>query len=139
MLVVFMNSSAKIWEEVRRAIDSSGFVLVSADIFDKQHGTFKHFVSENTPGADLVLHCLKPLKSSGTAQTLFPARGLQEFLDAAKSHDYVQRFLHVNRAEEPDMRRLYSEWIAESAVSGAAFIDFPAFREQVCKAWKVDS
>ena len=60
MLLVFMNSSAKVWDALRVAIQDAGFVIVKADVFDKQHGTFKHFVSENTAGADLVLHCLKP-------------------------------------------------------------------------------
>ena len=46
------------WEALRTAITDAGFVIVNADVFDKQHGTFKHFVSENTAGADLVLHCL---------------------------------------------------------------------------------
>lgn len=41
MVVGFMNSSADVWEALRRAIEDSGFVIERADIFDKKHGTFQ--------------------------------------------------------------------------------------------------
>jgi len=64
MMLVFMNSSAKVWDALRTAVHRAGFVAERIDIFDKQHGTFKQFVSENTAGCDLVLHCRKPLSDA---------------------------------------------------------------------------
>ena len=64
MVLVFMNSSDKIWNALREAIKESGFSIEKLSIFDKQHGTFKQFVSENTSGADLMLHCKK--RATGT-------------------------------------------------------------------------
>ncbi len=54
-----MNSSEKIWSSLHKAIQDSGFIIEKVNIFDKKHGTFKQFVSENTAGADLMLHCRK--------------------------------------------------------------------------------
>jgi adenine-specific DNA methylase len=38
MLLVFMNSSSKVWDALRSAIRRAGFVAKRVDIFDKQHG-----------------------------------------------------------------------------------------------------
>lgn len=54
-----MNSSEDIWNRLRNAVLDAGFTIERIDIFDKQHGTFKQFVSDNTAGADLMLHCRK--------------------------------------------------------------------------------
>jgi hypothetical protein len=130
MLLVFMNSSAKVWEELRTAIADAGFLLVNADVFDKQHGTFKHFVTENTAGADLVLHCLKPKRRG----TLTPARkqgvSLDGFLRLVDAERYLQPYLHVDRPTELDLRRLYSEWVATALVDDIELIDFPTFRDR---------
>lgn len=131
MLLVFMNSSAKVWDALKSAITEAGFVLVKADVFDKQHGTFKHFVSENTAGADLVLHCLKPkrgakrsLDESGAAVSL------DEFLRLVDADSYLQPFLHVERPTEIDLRRMYSDWVGRALVDGVDLIDFPTFRNR---------
>jgi hypothetical protein len=50
MVLVFMNSSQEVWQALRDAILKAGFLIERVDIFDKQHGTFKQFVSENTGG-----------------------------------------------------------------------------------------
>ena len=59
MVLVFMNSSKEVWRALSSSIKSAGFRIKKVSIFDKQHGTFKQFVSENTAGADLMLHCKK--------------------------------------------------------------------------------
>lgn len=41
MVLVFMNSSEKIWQAMRYALLDAGFRIDRIDIFDKQHGTFK--------------------------------------------------------------------------------------------------
>lgn len=139
LLMVFMNSSALIWQEIRQAIDRAGFLLVTADIFDKQHGTFKHFVSENTPGADLVFHCLKPAHARGSTGGSRLARPeLREFLAAAETESYVQRFLHVSRPAEPDLRRLYAEWLSRALVTGGELVDFADFRAAATEQWGVE-
>ena len=137
MLLVFMNSSAKIWQELNDAVEAAGFLIVSADVFDKQHGTFKHFVSANTAGADLVLHCFKP--ADGEVARKKPQAGvnLAAFLGSVRAADYQQRFLHVNRAEEPDLRRLYSDWLSQAVVAGEPLMDFAQFRQEVAKTWSL--
>lgn len=134
MLVMFMNSSGKVWEEIRTAIGEAGFLMVSADVFDKQHGTFKHFVHENTAGADVVLHCLKPaVPSVGlTAKQESQLRnGVEAFLTSRDLATYRQTYLHVLRESEVDYRRLYSEWLCETMVRGNEVIDFHEFRRRV--------
>ncbi len=130
MLLVFMNSSAKVWGALKRAISDAGFVLVKADVFDKQHGTFKHFVSENTAGADLVLHCLKPTRGTKRAPGGGSGISLDEFLRLVDADSYLRPYLHVERPTEIDLRRMYSEWVARALVDGVDLIDFPTFRDR---------
>lgn len=132
MLLVFMNSSSEVWEALRRAITTVGFRVVRTDIFDKQHGTFKQFVSENTAGTDLVLHCLKPPEVSPVqpedAQCGM-GPDIADFLTSRQGHLPTNTFLHVGRDEEIDYRRLYSEWLAQSFDRQREFVDFSAFRQ----------
>lgn len=138
MLMVFMNSSAKVWSALERSIGSAGFVLVKADIFDKQHGTFKHFVSPNTAGADLVLHCIKPSQPEDRS-THAPNIDVQDFLNGIDLERYLQSYLHVARPSEFDLRRLYSEWIAATIVTGGPLVDFAHFRDLANQWIKSDS
>jgi DNA modification methylase len=129
MLMVFMNSSASVWEALRRSIIGAGFVIVQADVFDKRHGTFKHFVSENTAGADLVLHCLKPTQAGPVlASSPQVDRTVADFLRSVDPTRYQRSFRHVSREDETDVRRLYSQWVAEAVVRGDALCDFAEFR-----------
>jgi len=59
MTVIFHNSSAEIWRSLQGAVIGAGFQVIGTQNFDKQHGTFKQFVSDNAVGYDLVLHCRK--------------------------------------------------------------------------------
>jgi DNA modification methylase/transcriptional regulator with XRE-family HTH domain len=138
MLLVFMNSSAKVWECLREAISEAGFVLVKADVFDKQHGTFKHFVSENTAGADLVLHCLKPKRHARRLTGNGNGVTLDEFLRVVDADRYLQPYLHVARPTELDLRRLYSEWVARAIVDDVDLLDFPTFREKAMEWLQCD-
>jgi hypothetical protein len=102
------------------------------DIFDKQHGTFKQFVSENTAGFDLVLHCRKPLESEKveTADVSFGfVESIQDFLKSRSGKIPMTVYLHVSRESERDLRMLYSEWIAFGLVRGHGLTDFASFRE----------
>jgi len=135
MLLVFMNSSSKVWDALRSAIGDAGFEISKADIFDKQHGTFKQFVHENTAGYDLVLHCLKPLENRCAPEQLThpEVRGLvREFLE--KHYDpsrFTNVYLHVGREDETDMRSLYSTWMVQAIVEHTPMLDFVEFRKLV--------
>jgi DNA modification methylase/DNA-binding XRE family transcriptional regulator/ribosomal protein S27E len=115
MLVVFMNSSKKVWDAIKSAVQQAGFFIERLDIFDKQHGTFKQFVSENTAGCDLVLHCRKPLKPIEVGESkkhITYRESILAFLEKRDKSIPVTAYLHVTRGNETDLRRLYSEWLA---------------------------
>ena len=130
LLLVFMNSSAAVWEGLRNAVKQSGFSLERVDVFDKQHGTFKQFVSENTPGmCDLVMHCRKTRDSS---ETLLDSRNaeqaISEFILTYSEVVPTTVFLHVSRPDEVDYRRLYSEWVGYALTNDAGVVGFEEFR-----------
>lgn len=134
MLLVFMNSSGQIWAALRRAIQMASFCIVRIDVFDKQHGTFKQFVSENTAGMDLVLHCLKPARAlSSQSIDDFDIRSfdIPEFVKSRLGRLPTNTFLHVGRGEEIDFRTLYSEWLAQSFGNSRELVDFSTFRQVV--------
>lgn len=141
LLLVFMNSSGKVWDALKDAIERAGFEIRKADVFDKQHGTFKQHVSENTAGADLVLHCLKPGSSdtpNGRAMETV-AESIAQFLDGIDSERQTIRFLHVEREDEIDFRSLYSEWTARVILQGGEMLDFPRFRSLVIEHIRTES
>jgi DNA modification methylase/DNA-binding XRE family transcriptional regulator len=132
MLLVFMNNSSEIWRVLNKAIADAGFRIVKADIFDKQHGTFKQFVSENTPGCDLVLHCLKPdVEVSVTVPPFQAKMQLDAYLKEMGADRLTTEFLHVNREAELDVRRLYSEWVARCVTTHHPIMDFTEFKRAV--------
>jgi DNA modification methylase/predicted RNA-binding Zn-ribbon protein involved in translation (DUF1610 family) len=139
MLLVFMNSSEAVWKALRGAITNSGFAIHQVAIFDKKHGTFKQFVSDNTAGCDLILHCLKPQEqTTATTKTVLnhEFNSIVRFLERVDIDTYVNHFLHVDRAAEVDYRKLYSEWMSESLLGGASPVDFSRFRAIVSE-WLV--
>lgn len=133
MLLVFMNSSAKVWDALRRAVNEAGFIPEKIDIFDKQHGTFKQFVSENTAGCDLVLHCRKPLggkKPNQASQSVSLDESIKTFLHTRSGAIPKTVYLHVSRKSELDLRMLYSEWLAFALLRGHDPTDFATFRSR---------
>jgi len=136
MLLVFMNSSKRVLIALRNAISDAGFVVERIDIFDKQHATFKQFVSDNTPGADLILHCQKPLVPNSpqnrSENPVASAReSLLDFLNTVNPQRYRTEYLHVNRETEFDFRTLYSEWLSQRMTGAATLIDYAEFRSVV--------
>jgi hypothetical protein len=136
MLLVFMNSSSQVWGALKGAIASAGFEVAKMDVFDKQHGTFKQFVSDNTAGMDLVLHCLKPQDARTRPHRNLKHNGhdVINFLASRRDTLPTNTFLHVGREEEIDYRTLYSEWVAETFGHEPELLDFAAFRD-VVRAW----
>jgi len=135
LLLMFMNSSSKVWAALREGIVDAGFQIRQVDLFDKQHGTFKHFVSDNTAGYDLVLHCWKPAGDDVSAPLTGSKPDIREsvhsFLQQKNLQAYKTVFLHVGREAEVDARRLYSEWLADTVRSGHSTIDFADFRRLI--------
>jgi len=129
--IVFHNSSEQIWNAIRLALFESGFQISKAQIFDKQHGTFKMFVSENAVGYDLILHCQKnsSIKSKKNIET-----SVVDFVkDRIKNGNYISNFIHVDRSSETNFRKLYSEWIASEITSNEIKISFDTFRNLASK------
>lgn len=131
MLLVFMNSSGKVWEALNQAVRQAGFVPEQINIFDKQHGTFKQFVNENTAGSDLVLHCRKPAIDKliqTSPETLSWQKSITQFFEQRIGDLPVTIFLHVARDSESDYRTLFSEWIGFGLLKGHQLTDFSNFR-----------
>ncbi|MCP5420063.1 MAG: site-specific DNA-methyltransferase [Gammaproteobacteria bacterium] len=132
LVLVFMNSAKDIWDRIRRSVLDAGFTIERIDIFDKQHGTFKQFVSDNTAGADLMLHCQKPTcanpaqTSSDTARVI----SVRDFLNNRSGTVPVLPYLHVRREADIDYRTLYSEYLADSLLQHSKMLDFATFRSQ---------
>lgn len=131
LLLVFMNSSQDVWDALRGAVLGAGFSLERVDIFDKQHGTFKQFVSDNTAGCDLLLHCRKadgPADTQATRHTASAAESVAHFLKERNAPVPKLPYLHVHREEEIDYRMLYSEFLAERLIKSGDLVDFASFR-----------
>lgn len=139
LLLVFMNSSQDVWEALRKAVLDAGFSLERVDIFDKQHGTFKQFVSDNTAGCDLLLHCRKSDIPSvaGTGRTLASAtESVNRFLGEREAPVPRLPYLHVRREEEIDYRMLYSEFLADRLMGHGDLVDFASFRALAASFFK---
>ena len=135
MVLVFMNSSDKVWGALKGAIEIAGFSIEKINIFDKQHGTFKQFVSENTAGADLMIHCSKT--ASGAPRICRRQRNTQsvaEFIRLEHGSIPVFPFLHVKREAEVDFRTLYSRYIAKAMCEGFGIVGFAQFRREASEA-----
>lgn len=132
LVLVFMNSAEDIWDRIRRAVLDAGFTIERIDIFDKQHGTFKQFVSDNTAGADLMLHCHKPAHASDalTTNDVFDSITVKDFLDSRSGSVPVLPYLHVRREADIDYRTLYSEYLADSLMQHGKMLDFATFRSE---------
>ena len=135
MVLVFMNSSEKVWAALREAIENAGFRVEGVDIFDKQHGTFKQFVSKNTAGADLMLHCRKVTRSQRKPNS--PGKevaNVTTFVQGERARLPMVPFIHVKRASEVDYRTLYSRYIASAVAEGQGIESFTRFRAAAAEA-----
>ena len=133
--IMFHNSSDKIWSQLQRAIYSAGFEVDGTMIFDKQHGTFKQFVSENAVGLDLLIHCRKKdtiQKGSIHEEPEDIKSQIRLFAENQIKKNrlatYITHFDHVNRPNEFNYRKFYSEWIAEFVGVETIASDFEHFR-----------
>lgn len=137
LTIMFHNSSDKIWQELQRAISVAGFKIDGTVLFDKVHGTFKQFVSENAVGFDLLLNCRKReylvgVDISQTTIKEFAIADIEQFiLERLAENDvecYTSHFEHVSRCAEFNYRKLYSEWLAETVNKEMIGMNFEHFR-----------
>jgi len=135
MTVAFHNSSASVWNALVSAISESGFSIEGIQTFDKRHGTFKDFVSQNAVGYNMVLHCAK--SQSGVPRTRAAGDGYARAMELArqalrgKPERYRVHYLHVDRDDELDYRRLYADWLAHVLETGRVEFSFSQFRQLV--------
>lgn len=134
LTVVFHNSSDKVWAALQNAIRGAGFAVEGTQTFDKEHGTFKQFVSDNAVGYDLVLHCHKSERDT-VAPELPDHQETRKLAAAFIRHEvgrhpdkYVTRYLHVLRKDEFDYRRLYADWLADALPKSLVSLSFDEFR-----------
>ncbi len=142
LTIMFHNSSANIWSAIQTALASNGFGVESAQTLDKQHGTFKQFVSPNAVGYDLLLHCRKEPHDSVTVPAPRKHGALESdvyrFVANALTQNpeaYIVHYLHVERQDEVDGRKLYSLWLRErleaDKVVNVSYEDFRDILRQV--------
>lgn len=137
LTVVFHNSSEKAWNAIQTSLDQAGFSIEGTQTFDKKHGTFKMFVSDNAVGYDLVLHCRKSNKAVNYLELHTAADGhenAREYICRAlqgKSQSYQVHYLHVAREDEFDYRRLYADWLSEALPRRLVSVSFEEFRSIV--------
>lgn len=139
LTVMFHNSSDKIWRELQASIANAGFEIKGALTFDKKHGTFKQFVSDNAVGYDLVLNCQAVSQAHGVKE-VSKADGYQEIKAFFEEHieqimqrDYIVHYEHVNRSDEFNFRKLYSEWLSSTIGREKIMVDFEQFRRIIQK------
>lgn len=139
LTVMFHNSSDKIWRELQTSITNAGFEIKGALTFDKKHGTFKQFVSDNAVGYDLVLNCQTVPQAHGVKE-VSKADGYQEIKAFFEEHieqimqrDYIVQYEHVNRSDEFNFRKLYSECLSSTIGREKIMVDFEQFRRIIQK------
>jgi hypothetical protein len=123
LTVMFHNSSAQVWSAIQTALASSGFEIESTQTLDKQHGTFKQFVSANAVGYDLLIHCQKQSVLGANVRpsqqsSSFQARNFISTALRQNPEAYIIRYLHVDRGNEINTRKLYSLWLRERLENG---------------------
>lgn len=133
LTVVFHNSSVRVWSALQTAIIKAGFTIKGTQTFDKEHGTFKQFVSNNAVGYDLVLHCQKSVEAQ-----IFETQDYKEMMAQVAAFiknalertpdKYIVKYLHVSRGDEFDYRRLYADWLASALPQSLVGISFEQFR-----------
>ncbi len=137
LLLIFMNSSQEVWKALKNSVLNAGFEIQQISTFDKQQGTFKQFVSDNTAGYDLVLHCLKPKTQNISPLQVASNSSVEQvlaFLNTKPVEQYTHTYAHVDRSADTDFRQLYSQWTAQTMLESNSFIDFTQFRE-IAENW----
>jgi hypothetical protein len=134
MTVIFHNSSAEVWTALRTAVSEAGFAVRGTQTFDKEHGTFKQFVSDNAVGYDLILHCRKGGHTEPTRKNNATAPcKIADFVRQRVALDpdrYRVHFLHVSRTDEWDFRKLHAEWLVESLPENRGLLGLEEFRNR---------
>jgi DNA modification methylase/DNA-directed RNA polymerase subunit RPC12/RpoP len=131
LTIMFHNSSRAVWNALQGAINEAGFSIRGTQTFDKEHGTFKQFVSDNAVGYDLVLHCQKAERVYTLNADSPGEQEVAAFIRSAISRtpdQYIVHYLHVSRKDEFDYRRLYANWLATALHQSFISLSFEDFR-----------
>jgi DNA modification methylase len=138
LTVMFHNSSAKVWTAIQAALADSDFTVQATQTLDKKHDTFKQFVSPNAVGYDLLMHCHKTTNHLNNRIFISESASeneVEKFITVELKRnleDYVVRYLHVDRKNEIDGRKLYSLWLKRLLESGRTIeIDYEEFRDSL--------
>jgi adenine-specific DNA methylase len=124
--IIFHNSSEKVWNALKQAITNSGLKIVNIQLFNKKHGTFKQFVSDNAVGYDLIIHCNKKNVAMASEKN---GSSVEQYFNEIKPNisRYRVEYLHVNREAEIDYRKMYSEWLSVNIKQMTNIISFEHF------------
>ena len=60
MTVEFHNSKNSVWNSIKEALQTAGFVIADVRTLDKQQGSFKQVTSASAVKQDLIISCYKP-------------------------------------------------------------------------------
>ncbi|MGP8260490.1 MAG: DNA methyltransferase [Acidobacteriaceae bacterium] len=134
LTVVFHNSSEEAWSAIQTSLYGAGFRIVGTQTFDKQHGTFKMFVSGNAVGYDLVLHCRKAEYGIDHSVSLDSREDAYKFLERTmqgNEETFRIKYLHVTREDEFDYRRLYANWLRDALPRTQVSLSFENFKKIV--------
>ncbi len=135
LTLVFHNSSANVWSAIQEALNASAFTVNSTHTLDKRHGTFKQFVSENAVGYDLMIHCRKEYDKNNHYNLIrseTSRNAISEFVVqilVKHPETFIIHYLHVNRGNEIDYRKLYAFWLKDRTEKEVIVdIDYEEFR-----------
>jgi DNA modification methylase len=134
LTIVFHNASEDAWTAIQTSLYGAGFRIVGTQTFDKQHGTFKMFVSDNAVGYDLVLHCQKAERCVDHSISLDSRGDAAKFIERTMRESpegFMVKYLHVSRADEFDYRRLYANWLRDALPRTQVALSFEDFRKIV--------
>jgi hypothetical protein len=127
-----------VWSAIQAALADSGFTVQATQTLDKKHDTFKQFVSPNAVGYELLIHCHKTTNQPNNSIFISDSASTNEvekFITVELKRNlekYVVRYLHVDRKNEIDGRKLYSLWLKRQLESGRTIeIDYEEFRDSL--------
>lgn len=132
--VVFHNSSDKVWGALQDALNDAGLKISDAQTFDKKHGTFKQYVSQNAVGYDIMVHCQKNAEPNNSVNNFGRIQTEEQIMDFitteinAIDSNYEVKYLHVERSNEFDYRKLYAKWLTSSISNSYIKLSFDDFR-----------
>ena len=87
MVVVFNNSSERVWQSLAGALGEGGFRIQASYTFDKRHPTLKQLTAPNVAGLDVALICLPEVGPARIRRAAKPQliEAVRSYLESAES------------------------------------------------------